>query len=457
MAEKKRHESASSKYCAAFVLFLVYLSLPTIAFAETASRPLDLDTAYALAIENHELIQIAATVMAKNKLLPKKARTLMMPRLGIEGTYRKANKPIEFVPEIAGFRLPPVETIPEDQLVGRFNFTQPIYEGEYFPLKRKSQQLIEGGSEYYRKTVQDILFNVAESYYEVFKARELVNNAHEVVVLNKEALRVAKTRFNAGDVTEDVVLRAELNLTQAESTVIKSTNQLKIAEDFLKRLIGAKDRELDLAEPAEKVRVNRTYEELVKTALENRHDYQMSLTNIQVAETNIEVAKSRFHPRLKGTWDYYKLNNPSFFQEDDYWVAEVKLEITLFDGGMKYLNLKEQRENLTQAKLESENLKDTIMNELKNAFLTESNYNHILRNSEKRLRLAVKNHEITFSKFKYGAATILELDQAVAILASAKSEQITNKYNRQIHLLKLEKATGVFAKDYIDRTISALP
>ena len=357
---------------------------------------------------------------------------------------------------MAGYPLPPVETVPKDQLGGHFNFTQPIYEGEYFPLKRKAHQIIEGALEHYGKAVQDILFNVAQVYYEVLKARDLKNIAREIVKLNEEAFRVAKVRFDSGDVTEDVPLKAELDLAQAQNIVIKNTNQLKLTEDLLKRLIGVESKDFDLVEPLEKSRINISYDEFVKIALANRYDYKMALMNIQVAETNIAVAKSRFHPSFRGTWDYYKIDDPAFLEGDDYWIAEVRLVLPIFDGGMKYLNLKEEKENLKQARLELEELKNDIMNQVENAFLAEATDYSILQNLEKKIYLAVKNHKIILSKFMAGAAIILELNQAIALLDSAKTEIITNKYDYQMQLLMLERVTGIFAKDHVDKALSAL-
>ena len=199
-----------------------------------------------------------------------------------------------------------------------------------------------------------------------------------------------------------------------------------------------------------------SYDEFVKIALANRYDYKMALMNIQVAETNIAVAKSRFHPSFRGAWDYYKIDDPAFLEGDDYWIAEVRLVLPIFDGGMKYLNLKEEKENLKQARLELEELKNDIMNQVENAFLAEATDYSILQNLEKKIYLAVKNHKIILSKFMAGAAIILELNQAIALLDSAKTEIITNKYDYQMQLLMLERVTGIFAKDHVDKALSAL-
>ena len=95
-AKKSKQRYEGVRYFFAFVLCFFVMSLPVILFAETTLSRLDLNTAYALAIENNERTHIAAIEVAKNKLLLKKANTLMMPRLAVEGFSSKASEAIEF-------------------------------------------------------------------------------------------------------------------------------------------------------------------------------------------------------------------------------------------------------------------------------------------------------------------------------------------------------------------------
>ncbi len=84
--------------------------------------------------------------------------------------------------------------------------------------------------------------------------------------------------------------------------------------------------------------------------------------------------------------------------------------------------------------------------------LTAQNDKSLLFKLQKQVDLAQKSYDIIFSKFKFGAATIMEVSQAFAALASAKTDLINKKYDYQISLLKLDKAEGIFVLDLIRST-----
>jgi len=430
------------------VIFLCVLSISSFCHAQEIIKSIDIGEAYALAIKTHERIMIAESEVAKSKLLPKKATTIMMPRLSMSGGYTRLNEPIEFEAQIGNITLPPIETVPDEQWLGNFKYTQPIYEGRFFPLRRMADQTIEITSENYYQTIQSLLLQVAQVYYEVLKSEELVQNAKETVNLTREELRVSKVRFKAGNVTEDAVLRSELNSTRAKSNVIRNVNHLKLAQEFFKNLVGMETRNLNLIKPPELKEMVEDYEALIYNAFDSRHDYRASFLKIDVAKNDIELVKARFHPRIEGSWDYFWVDNPAWLQNDEYWVASLKVNIPLFEGGLRFLDLKEKQENLHQAELTLKALEDTIRLEVEDAMLKVQTDRSILANLTKQVELAKKNYEIIFTKFKFGAATSLDLNEALTSLDLARTQLISKTYDYQVALLNQEKALGVFAQDF---------
>ncbi|MHC4455484.1 MAG: TolC family protein [Planctomycetota bacterium] len=425
------------------------LQIPNVSKAQENLKLISIHEAYDLALETHEHIAIAQKEVEKSKLLPKKANTLLIPRMSINGGYTRLNDPIEFDIEIGSFTLPSIETIPEEQWLGNFNFTQPIYEGKFFPLRRLAYQALESTIEDYYQIIQKVLFQVSEAYYEVLKAKELVENAKEISNLTREELRVSKVKFKAGDVTEDVVLRSELNLTRAQSKLIKSTNGLQLAKGVLKSLIGMETLRFDVVNPPELKKYSGSYEDLVHKSFASRHDYKRALLRVDIAKSDIELVKTRFHPKIEATWDYFRIDDPAFLQDEDYWAAALRVEIPILEGGLRFLDLKEKHGSLRQAKLALNALKDNIQLEIKDGMLTELTEKSLLANLTKQVELAEKNYEIVFAKFKFGAATSVDLNEALVSLDSARTELIIKKYDYQMTLLSLKKAIGIFASNII--------
>jgi outer membrane protein TolC len=433
----------------AFIALSCLLSFPHVSNAQEGTKLLTLEEAYSLTMKTDERIMIAQKEINKSRLLPKKAWSVMLPNISVEGGYSRLDEAIESEREIGGITvLPPVETVPEEQFRGTFEVSQPVYKARFFPLRQQALQKIDRSTESHYQTIQEILFRTAQVYYEVLKAKGLVQNVQEILKLAEEGLKVSRVRLAAGEVTEDVVLRSELDVTSAQRTLIESKNYLKLAKDTLNRLIGMQLGEYDVVKPATLPPLRETYKTLINKAFEHRHDYRIALLNIQIAEADKQLVKARFHPRMEATWNYNVVDDPAWLEDDDYWVASFQIKLPLFEKSSRIWDLKEKQESLLQTRLALEERKKSIRIEVEDAMLTVQTHESVLKNLIKQVELAQKNYDIIFSQFEFGSATALDLNLALTTLDSAKTDLITKTYDYQGVLLKLEKAIGMFALEF---------
>ena len=431
------------------------LSVPVLAWAQEGYRNLPLEEAYRLALETHEKIKIAQLEIDKSKLLPRKAWSIMLPHATTNGSYYLMNKDREFSTvkvtpapgTTLGFTASAQNQIitPIEQAYGQVEISQNVYSGEFLPLRKKGLQTIDKNTASFFQTVQDVLFQVAQIYYSGSKANELVKNDQGLVKLAQDQIRVAQSKFKSGAVTEDVVINAELNFTKAETILIKDKNQLKIAKDTLCNFIGLQTNGITLTKSAAVPGNTEPISALFERALDYRFDYQMAKISIDLAKTDVNLQKAKFHPAVESKWSYYATSQPGWEQNSNNWIAGVGVKLPIFEGGLRVWNLKESKDSLHQTELTLDDLKRNIKIEVENAMLQADNYKSLLVQSNKQVELAQKNYNIVFSKFNYGAATIFDINQAFTSLASAKTEFIDKTYDYQMALLTLEKTQGTFA------------
>ena len=414
------------------------------------SSLLSLEDAYRLAIKTHESIQIAEREIKKSSLLPKMANSLMLPRAALYGNYKRLSEPIEFEPTVGNFQLEPIQTIPEEQTVGDAEIVQPVLQPSYFPRRMQARQSIGVSTQQYYQVIQDILYQVALAYHQVLEAKELGQNAEEILTLAEEELQVAKARFKAGNVTEDTVVRAELGIMSARRKLIQSRNRITLAKEVLGRLVGIDERRFDVVEPPHPKEPGEDLKTLESRALANRHDYLGLLRKVEVAKSGVDLAKAKFLPTVDLSWDYYAVDDPAFNQNDDYWLFAVDLKVPLLEGGSRFWELQEKKETLAQARLGCEDMRKTVRIEVQEAILAVQENRDLLEHTRKQLELAKLNYDIIFAKFKFGNATSLDLDEALATLDSTKTQLIVDKYGFQTAVLGLQKAVGLFASDQID-------
>lgn len=442
----------------AVIAFLSVMGCLGAGHAQEVSEIITLEEAYLSALKSHERIMIAGQEIEKSRLLPKKAMSVMIPHVYFHGNYIRMDDEITHTTQTHVTAEPyidqdiivgPTPAIPKQQWIGNLEVKQAIYKPSFLPIREAAFHTIDRSVEDYYQTIQGILFDVAQVYYQIVKAKEMLQNASEILNLAKEDLRVSQVKFAAGKVTEDAVLSSELGVTKAERNVIEANNNLRLAKDTLDRLTGTEMLEFDVVKPPTfPVRTN-NYESLVSEAFEHRYDYKVAGLNVKLAEDDVKVAKTKFHPSLDAAWNYFWVDEETYALDNRFWSATVTLNVPIFEGSLRIWDVKEKLTTLRQAKLALENLKKSIQLEVEHAMLTVQTYESILSNLRKQVEFAQKNYEIVFVQFKFGSATALDLKLALGTLSTAKTELTTNTYDYQTAILKIEKAIGLFAKDYI--------
>jgi len=419
----------------------------TTSRAQERNLAISIEDAYRMALQSHELILISEKEVDKSKLGTKKALAMMLPHADLTGGYQMVNKPIN-----NSSLLGNVIILPKDQTLGDIKVKNSIYNPNYFPARRQANETINKTTNNCYQTVQDILLQVGMQYYQVLRGIELVQNAKGLIKTAQEEVRESKVKYASGAVTEDVLLRALMDQAMAENKLIEGTNQLRLAKDNLRNLIALKTAQYEVIKPAQSAEPNQSYETLLSTAYEHRFDHKMSLSDVELAKTAVEAVKAKYHPSVDASWEYYAANHPRFDQESNNWAAIVSVTLPVLEGGLRVWELKEAKETLEQAKLALSDKRRNIRMEVENAMLMVQTNKSLLVKIQSQVNLAQKNYEIVFSRFKHGAATMMDVSQAFSAMDTAKTDLINKNYEYQTSLLNLQKAEGIFVLEYIGKS-----
>jgi len=435
---------------------------PSLVAAGTPLQLVSLDDAFARAITVDERIKIAERDLIKSRILSDKASTYFWPSMDVQGGYFEADEEVESGPYLATstsgwgtFEVTQADNdtiTPESEWRGKFQFSQPLYRGVYFPSKQQAGQIIERSAAAFQETIQDTLLEVERVYFEILKIKELVLNAEEILKLAREELDIATVKFEAGQATEDIVLKAELYVTEAERKKIEYQNDLQSAKDALSNLIGFETNVKDFNVVAPRMRTvpNLNYDFLVKVALKNRYDHRIASLNVHVAESDVDIVKARFHPTLQATWDYHLSDTETISHDKEYWIGAITMNMPILEGRLRICDLREKKESLMQARLTLDASRKKIRIQVQDAILQVDSFQSVLRNLEKQVELAQKNYEIISTQFEYGSATSLYLNQALTDLDSATTALIHATYSQQLALIDLERVLGIYAHKYIN-------
>ena len=91
---------------------------------------------------------------------------------------------------------------------------------------------------YFTRIQMDIVYNVTESFYTVYKLAYEHKINQDRLVNSREAYRITKLKQETGNLPEGEMLIAEITVAQDEARVMESEGKLAAAKDQFKLLIG---------------------------------------------------------------------------------------------------------------------------------------------------------------------------------------------------------------------------
>lgn len=417
---------------------------------DPSRRVISLEDAYRLAVANEEQIAIAAHELTKARLLPWRAVALMTPRGEVGGSYTRSKDPIAFnaPPEMRDVFGGSSVIRPRDNWSATFAVTQPIIEPTFFASWRLGQTAVREGEQRYAYTVRNVLFGVAQAYYEVLRLEAQVKVAQDTLNLSLAELDRARTRFRVGEVTKTDVLRAEVTVERAERARVVDANRLELARTTLARAVGVAE-PVGVTEPSPAQSSGGAYSEQLSRALSERQDLRARKLAVQVVRERKNLVLTRYFPQVNAQFSYPRLDPETFANRDEFWTLLVNLRWSIFDGGSRELDLLEANENISQAELQVSELEKQIRVEVRDAVLMVETLTTTLETLRKEVALAREHYELTSKQYRVGLSTSLDVNTALHALNQVRTQLTNQNYAYQIALLNLDNAVGVFAQHYL--------
>ncbi len=400
---------------------------------------LTLQEAYRLALQNYETVKIAQESVVQAEQEKKKALSGLLPSIKSEFDYTRRPSAID---SSAGNVVRP-------QGDEKFQLTldQPLYTGGQATSAFKIAGLgIEGSREVLGSTKEDLLFQVASTFYNTLKAKKNVQIDEDDVKRLEEHRRDAEARYRVGEVTKDVLLRAEAELSAAKASLIRAGNDLKVAKDQL-ALLTKLEGSFDVDEPTAPVVPPQSDQEQLDTAYKLRHDLIKKRLDEQIALENVRFTRGSFYPFLSFEAQYIQEDqSPSspFFTVTHDELAMLKLTLPLFEGGLTIAELREAQSKARQAELDHVLLREQIRLEIRQANFDIQALNSVLENLRDQLAFAEESYAMVSKRFQFGLATNLDVLDANNTFIDAERQLANNTYDRDVAVLRLQKGMGVF-------------
>ena len=439
------------------VLFLL-LPLPSRAGAQgpdavAASPTVTFEEAVRIALSNGHDVRLAAQdvrITAEGKTV---ASAGWLPRLNASGDYTALSEPPATF--ILGTQI---QTADKNIWRARLIAEQTIYD-----FGRTRSRVDQAGA---RTDVAERMegvtrerqaLDVISAFLDAKRADALRKVAEESLATAIDHRRLARDQFDAGTVARNDVLAADVQVANAEATLITAEVRMEISRSRLALRMGYQgDRSMTPAPGPYPVPTGGVppLSESLRAAFEKRDELRAQGASIREGEAAADTARAEFAPTFFGQGGYsYETNDLNPHKN----VFSILLggKVNLFSGFADEASLRQARLTVDRRKETLGKFRDEIALEVKSAHLLVSEADKRKAVAEVAVVNAEENLRIQEERYKEGMAISTEVLDAQTFLTRAKVDRQNAIYDLAESQYRLLAARGELL-DFLSPRISAV-
>lgn len=421
--------------------FSIFLSvLPAIKAQEV--KRFSLKEAQQYAMDNNYQIKNAKTDIEIARQMVKENTAIGLPQINAQVSYNYfMDIPTTLIPDFLSpaiisvneeiFGLEPTVDISGEPQYFEAKFGVPhnaswggtisqlVFSGQYLVGLQAAKAYANLTESTFEKSEIEIRDAVAKTYFPVIIIRENKNYLDSTLISMKRMLYETQEYYNNGFVEDTDVDQLKLMIADMETTLAYIDNQLKLANNMLKFMLGLRaEDQIEATESLDGLLASINSEFLVnsKFDINNNIDYELLKKGEKLSYLQMKLSKSEYLPTMSAFYQYQQSglrDKFDFFDFNKTWFPSqmigVQLDIPIWSSGMRKYKVNQAKLALDKVRVQDTELRqqlnltiETYRSEFNNAYLI---YNNRLKN----LNIAKKIYQKTEIKYKEGISTSLDL------------------------------------------------
>lgn len=423
------------------VLLGLALLLPS--FAAAQDDPLTLDEAVKLALERNERAKSTwEEVVAANARLAQ-AKSFFLPSITSTSIYtRRAYETRRVVGDT-------------EVIIQRYNalsetlaLSQTLFDARSLTSLAAVRARRDADVAAAAESRRQLAFEVGQAFLATLGTTQVREASARRFTFAGQNLEAARARFAAGLASVNDVTRAELEYATAEVGLTQVKGQVETSTLQLGHLLDAPEAvrgplvvpefliEAASAEAADS-------EGLVEEALARRLDVGSLRSRASAQRSLSRLPMLGWLPSVSASGRYSLTNEASFNNRNWNWSIGATLSWSLFDGGARFGQSREQRALARLADLDLQAATRKVDVEVREALVSLSNQRASLRQATVAHEVAKKNAAETTELYRQGLASALEVADANVRLFEAEVALVQERYGLGVAFLNLEAALGL--------------
>jgi outer membrane protein TolC len=406
---------------------------------------LDLRQAITVALEQNFGIQVAQLQQEAVAMEVYKSNVGMGPVIDLNASFRSTGNNVN-------------QTFTDGRVINRWgrafnpnvnaSLSMTLYDGgrmqaAYERLGLLSQFSTLEGRIIIQATVSDVML----TYYDILRSQEQVNFLNIIIEYYEERLKITEERWNVGRGSKIDFLQSQTELNAQLSQLAAAENNLQNFKIRLNGILNRPPEEDFTPVEIENIPSNYALEELRTLALEKNKDLLLLQKALQIGEKTEEELQAAFKPEIfldAGVGYNYNNTNAGFLLSNRsvFGNVGVSARYNLYDGGNRNKRIEIARLNNKIISTQQESLENQIINDLTQAYNQYVADQSLVVFEEQNTAIAEENLSISLEKFRLGASSILELNEAQRAYVTALDRLVSGQYNVRISELELLRLCG---------------
>ncbi len=304
-------------------------------------------------------------------------------------------------------------------------------------------------------TISKTVLSVQKAFYGVLLSKKVLEITKASFDNAQDNLRNVNAMYSQGLVSEFDMLQAEVQVENIRPVVLQMENTLKSAKDGLKILLGIDQTEnIDVqGEFVYNIYDFGSENEIISEALVSNLDIKTLDLKKQVDEAFIQLDVAEYWPTLAafGNYTYAGSSDKWNFQNYSSMTVGLSFSINLWQGNRTKNAVEQSTITYKQTEEQFYQLKEFTAANVKAKLQELKRVQSIVEVQNQTVKVAERAYEIAKVRYKEGAGSQLELQNADQSLKQARLNYIQSIHSYLITRYELEQLLGRTNKEYFTK------
>ena len=411
------------------------LSLPNVSVSPgtpPGAKPLTLEDAVRLALDNHSNIKSAAYQTQAQSAIVRQRMAAYYPSVTLNNAYR-TNKG-----EVAVRAGDTLSTIANVSMT-LYNF------GKREGTVQAARDTLEATQYSYTATSNDTVLGAKEAYYGVLQANALLRVDEETVRDREATLKQSQSFYDVGTKPRSDVTQAEANLYLAQANLIVSRNGVEVAWATLRTALGLDQlTKQPLAEDLAITPFPLSLEQAKEEAFANRPELLQIGASLRSLDQTLAVRRRNHLPDVLFSSSFGEVNSPSteIFHMRPTWLVQLGIAIPIFNGFQTTYEVQEAMSNYRSTKEQERVQRQQVAFDVEQNYLNLAAARDQVRANDAAVRAAKENLDLHEARYQVGYAAIVEVTSAQITYTAAQTGYVNSVIAYKIATARLLNAIG---------------